>query len=210
MRTQASFRMHVCGGLGLLLGVIGLVSAEDRVANKSKLPKKSAEVEKAEPYSDYTSWKSVNAEPKTVTAAQKRACEAPSRYDHEGGFINVYVNPVGRDQYLKEKTPTFEAGTVIVKEKLRQKDGKEPRELGVMIKREAGFAPTAGDWEFLLVDGKGNVSNEQRLQKSCAACHRMRAKDGYVFRDAIAEVPARGREDANSRRSTPRGNAGEP
>ena len=195
----------------LVLGIVGSATAEEAARNKpSAATKKSTKVAEAAPYSDYTSWKSVNPEPKVVTAAQQRACEAPSRYDHEGGWINVYVNQVGRKQYLKEKTPVFEAGSVIVKEKLREKDETEPRELGVMIKREVGFAPTVGDWEFLLVDAKGKVSKEQSLQKSCAACHRMRAKDDYVFRDAVADVAGREREAANSKRSKASGNRREP
>jgi hypothetical protein len=76
---------------------------------------------------------------------------------------------------------------VIVKEKLAKKDSKDAMELGVMIKREKGFAPKSGDWQFIFVDAKGTVTEQQSKLENCATCHRLREKSDYVFRKMTPE-----------------------
>ena len=166
-----------------------------------------------ESYSGYRAWKPVNKEPKAIVAEAMRACApgvrvVPPVDPHDGGFIKVYVNQIGRDEYLDKNAPVFAAGSVIVKEKLQKKDGKGSVELGVMIKREAGFAPDSGDWQFLFVDQKGTVSDGQGLQKSCVACHRMHAKEDFVFRKLSPEVSSgRANEESTSNGTRHNGNA---
>ncbi len=149
--------------------------------------------EKASPYAGFRSWKPINAEPKLVIGASLRDCRAPlpeeRRNPHADGFINVYVSDAGRETYVKEKAKAFAEGTVIVKEKLAKKDSKEVMELGVMIKREKGFASKSGDWQFIFVDAKGTVTDQQSKLENCASCHRLREQCDYVFRKVVPANP---------------------
>lgn len=149
--------------------------------------------EKASPYAGFRSWKPINAEPKAVIGADLRDCRAAlpeeRRNPHADGFINVYVSEAGRETYAQENAKAFAEGTVIVKEKLAKKDSQDAMELGVMIKREKGFAPKSGNWQFIFVDAKGTVTDQQSKLENCASCHRLREKSDYVFRKVTLESP---------------------
>ena len=171
--------------------------------------------EKASPYAGFRSWKPINAEPKAVIGADLLDCRAPlpeeRRNPHADGFINVYVSEAGRETYVKENAKAFAEGTVIVKEKLAKKASKDAMELGVMIKREKGFAPKSGDWQFIFVDAKGTVTDQQSKLENCASCHRLREKDDFVFRKATSKTakdnaapPPAGNRKANNTTPAPR------
>jgi hypothetical protein len=136
-------------------------------------------------YAGYRDWKTINAEPIDVSAKLSGLCRpagaAVLSGPHAYGFINIYVNALGREDYLSNQAPTFAEGTVIVKEKLTAKDDKGPHELGIMIKRESGYAPESGDWQYVFVDSKGNVTEKQR-KLDCARCHQIQADSDYVYR----------------------------
>lgn len=175
--------------------------SEETATNKAAL---NSIREKGSPYVGFRSWKPVNPEPKAVKGRNLAACDSAPQSEERGsphtdGFINVYVSESGREAYLKGKSKEFAEGTVIVKEKLAKKSGHVATELGVMIKREKGFAPNAGDWQFIFVDAKGTVTDQQSKLENCAACHRLRQKNDYVFRSAVP-MPAKGNRDGNSRK----------
>jgi hypothetical protein len=176
-------------------------NSEDAAANK---PASAAatKVKNDSPYAGYRSWKPVNPEPKLANARDLRDCRGPLPEErgspHMDGFINVYVSEAGREAYLKGMTKELPEGTVIVKEKL-VRDAKQPTELGVMIKREKDFAPKSGDWQYIFVDAKGTVTDQQSKLKNCAACHRLREKNDYVFR-AIVPVAEKGNQAPSSRK----------
>jgi len=48
-----------------------------------------------------------------------------------------------------------------------------------MIKRDAGFFPEGGDWEYVATDRDGWVADRGQL-KACARCH-AEAKADWVF-----------------------------
>jgi len=175
------------------------VSAEDAKAPKTKAPNSAAPAKtpakQKSPFADFRSWKPINPEPKKMEAKALTACAPPPPpgtldNSHEGGFINVYVNETGRNEYLAEDSPPLPEGTVIVKEKMQKKDGKGWRELGIMVKREKGFAPETGDWQFLFVDRKNKAVDQAAKLENCATCHKMREKEDYVFRKIVEEQPA--------------------
>ncbi len=87
-----------------------------------------------------------------------------------------------------------------MKEKLNKKNQKEPHELGIMIKREAGYAPEAGDWQYVFVDRKGTVSADQS-KLNCANCHQIKSEDDYVYRRLAVEEPA---DNENKQKSSNR------
>ena len=76
------------------------------------------------------------------------------------------------------KESKFPVGAAIVREKLFS--DLTPDKLSVMIKREKGFNPEVGDWEFLMIDAATRVI-KPREQYDCAYCHSSKKSD-FVFR----------------------------
>lgn len=144
------------------------------------------------PFMLYQHWRKMHGGPQS--AANLAACRpnpAPDPRDpHAGGLVNLYVNPTGADSYGGGAKP-LPRGTVIVKEKLASGSTAEAVELGVMIKRDLGFDPAAGDWEFLFAEGKKPVVYQRELTANCRACHATRASSDYVFRAGLAKTPQR-------------------
>ena len=75
----------------------------------------------------------------------------------------------------------FPEGSILVREKLKGPDDKKPEMLAVMIKREAGFNPGGGDWEFLLVDGARPKVKLQQKKGECLDCHRLQQEKDFVY-----------------------------
>jgi hypothetical protein len=177
------------------------ILANSAIAEKKKSFKQAVKAADAA-FADYRSWKAVNPEPIAVQDRRWAACGPARRANdpqdanpHMGGFINVYVNAAGRDAYLSDKLPRFETGTVIVKEKMTTAKAKtEPHELGVMIKRAAGYAPEGGDWQYLFVNSVGTV-REAQATVNCAGCHKSAAGRDYVFRRLPANEASANDED---------------
>ena len=147
--------------------------------------------------SGYRQWAKVNPHPLEMFKTVAELCAAPTlrnRADsakpqadnpHFRKFITVYVNPTGRAAMLKQKTPHFPVGSVIVKEKLAEETSKDPELLTVMVKREAGYNPASGDWEYLVMDGKGEKVTAQGKLESCNACHTGVKDNDYIFRSYL-------------------------
>lgn len=54
--------------------------------------------------------------------------------------------------------------------------------LTVMHKREKGYDPAGGDWEFLVLDGAGKQVEAQGRLKTCLSCHAQWKATDYVSR----------------------------
>ncbi len=104
---------------------------------------------------------------------------------HRDKFITVYVNDIGRHAMMEEKVPRFPQGSVIVKEKLPSKDSSAPELLTVMTKREPGYDPQNGDWEYMALDGSGKSVQARGRLESCQACHMMVKATDYVSRNYL-------------------------
>jgi hypothetical protein len=74
----------------------------------------------------------------------------------------------------------------VVKEKFGP-DGKTELFTG-MWKREEGYFPEVGNWEFFTVDGAASKIAERGKLPKCAACHQEMEKGDHVSRGYI--VPA--------------------
>ena len=97
-------------------------------------------------------------------------------------FVTVFVNEIGRKGMLSERKPTFPRGSIIVKEKLAKADSASPELLTVMRKRESGYNPGTGDWEFLVLDGTGTRIQARGKLQSCQSCHAQWKATDYVSR----------------------------
>ncbi|HRF58526.1 MAG TPA: cytochrome P460 family protein [Fimbriimonadaceae bacterium] len=144
----------------------------------------------------YRSWTKVNAKPVSMAPSVAVLCAAipPPKWrdpsPHIGKFFTVYVNATGRTAMLSDETKPFPVGTVIVKEKvpavgqdvLKQTPGTKVELLTVMIKRDKGFDPGNGDWEYFAVSGDAKAVISKDV-KHCQDCHRSQKSSDYVYRD---------------------------
>ena len=147
-------------------------------------------MQEVEEIRNYRAWTRVNPEPVNMDPAVAAMCAAPTRTQadknpHRNKFITVYVNEAGRGAMMKRTNPVFPRGSVIVKEKLAAKDSTSPELLTVMIKRERGFNPASGDWEYLVVNGEGTRVEERGKLSSCQTCHVMNKSTDYIFRNYL-------------------------
>ena len=145
----------------------------------------------------YRAWTRVNSEPYRIAPEVNALC-APAKSipasPHAGAYIDVYVNDTGRAAMLTKGDVTFPLGTVIVKEKRAAERSPEPTLLTVMVKREAGYNPAVGDWEFAVVDGAAARVEERGRLASCMRCHSALSRSDFVFRsylDASGEADRR-------------------
>jgi len=62
----------------------------------------------------------------------------------------------------------FGVGAVLVKKHASTSSTKGPT--FAMLKRDAGFFPQGGDWEYIVLDAEGRLEDRGKLQL-CARCH---------------------------------------
>lgn len=88
---------------------------------------------------------------------------------------------------LGDRAATFPRGTMIVKEKLASKTSTSPELLTVMIKREAGYDKSHGDWEYAVFDGTGSKLAQRGKLENCRNCHTKQVKTDFVFRNYLTD-----------------------
>ena len=149
----------------------------------------------AELVAGYKGWTRVNPQPARfhlmdasdcavplgAAAARTRGADSP----HLEKFINVFVNEAGRSAMLGKKRPRFPEGTLIVKEKLLARDASEPELLTVMLKHARGYDPEGGDWEYLVLDGRGQQVRARGKLETCRACHQAYPETDFVARSYL-------------------------
>ena len=96
-------------------------------------------------------------------------------------FGMVYANDLARKSYFAEPPQVFPVGSIFVREKLSEATSTKPDLLAVMIKREKGFNPSAGDWLFLTVDGAATQVNQRTKNGACLNCHESARERDFVF-----------------------------
>jgi hypothetical protein len=144
----------------------------------------------------YRNWTKVNDVPQLMPQRVAAACAiwmAPGGADiigstnpHRNKFFTVYVNDIGQEAMLSQKTPKFPVGTVIVKEKLAAKESQTPELLTVMIKQKEGFNQASGDWEYAVMDGTGTRLEGRGNLQNCQSCHLAKQDGDYVFRTYLS------------------------
>jgi cytochrome P460 len=115
----------------------------------------------------------------------RRRSEPKQTNDDKHGVTHfgvVYVNELARESMLSGKPARFPLGSTIVREKLPSLNAP-PELLAVMLKRAGGFNLKGGDWEFLILDGKGANVKSRETTGSCLGCHSREKDQDFVFRD---------------------------
>lgn len=117
----------------------------------------------------------VTATPVDMDARTAHLCRAPvaprPEGPHKGARLQLFVSPDAADS-LYDPWAGFPVGTLILKEKLPKESGAGPELITGMLKREAGFWPELGDWEFFTTDGKVSSLTSRGKLETCAECHR--------------------------------------
>lgn len=91
-------------------------------------------------------------------------------------LLAIWTDPAAAAAFREERRPHLPVGTLV--QKGRQGTGWTV----AMLQREPGYAPDAGDWEFLEYDiGDGRMLQRGRIP-SCLACHGSCVGQGLLFR----------------------------
>lgn len=135
----------------------------------------------------YKKWTKVNKTPMRISDIVAQLCapafainKSTEKNPHRDKFITVYVNDIGKPAMFNPSS-TFAVGSVIVKEKLPT-PAAEPELMTVMVKREKGFNPESGDWEYLILDPIKTSILERGKLESCQKCHLEKKDSDFVFR----------------------------
>jgi len=102
-------------------------------------------------------------------------------------YVRVYLEDEDEDDVDISFQP-YSEGTIFLKEGYLAKDGRPgaPSSLTIMIKREPGYDPNNGDWEYIQSAVKGQIAMQGKfddpvIHKVCSDCHSNMAERDYVF-----------------------------
>ncbi len=154
------------------------------------------EITKDNVRSCYRTFSQLTEEPRYVAPLTALLCRTPDKAvldreltltgPHTRVAVHYYANPAASGAIVA-KAKAFPPGSVIVKEKLSPQ--KTVSEVAGMIKREAGYDPRNGDWEFFFEAADGTFSSGKL--NNCIECHR-RADRDHVYR--LWDLPATKRQ----------------
>ncbi|HVK12242.1 MAG TPA: cytochrome P460 family protein [Gemmataceae bacterium] len=141
---------------------------------------------------DYAGWPTVSPKRYKVSPVYAALCMADARTDelaaadkakhgpHAQTAIDVRVSPAGLDRF-KAGQPV-PAGTAVVKLKYSESHVKEPSAVGAMIKREPGYDPAGGDWEYFYDERDPQKPAVRGKIETCAECHLRAKATDFLFR----------------------------
>ena len=104
---------------------------------------------------------------------------AAEQSPHDSSYIHVYMNVPGINA-LNTGMTNYPVGTIVLKEKKRTPEQMIPSLFTGMIKREKGYHPEAGDWEFFAANGRGDLIVARGKISSCLDCHSRYQKTDYL------------------------------
>lgn len=145
---------------------------------------------------DYKTWTRVHPTALKLPTPLDMLCAMPtpprsietSLNPHRQKFFVVYVNETGREAMMSQSKPVFPEGSIIVKEKLLAEGDTSPEMLTVMVKREQGFNPESGDWEYMVINGERTKIEGRGKLANCQACHITKGDTDYVFRTYLPDT----------------------
>jgi len=114
--------------------------------------------------------------------------------DHTVEVGPVFVNDLALDA-LSGKTQVFPVGSIIVREKLAKTTDTVPELLAVMIKREKGFNPDGGDWQFLLTNSQKTKVKLNQKTGECLDCHQTEAVRDFIHPLKVSKNTAVANQD---------------
>lgn len=180
----------------LVFAVFHLTSSHAREETVTLPPMSASSVPDLKDIRDYQTWTRVNPTALLLPAPVAALCAAPtpplsiesSNNPHRQKYFIVYVNETGRVAMMSQLKPVFPEGSIIVKEKLLAQDDASPELLTVIIKREQGFNPESGDWEYMVVNGSRTKIEARGKLANCQSCHAPKGETDYVFRTYLPDT----------------------
>ncbi len=124
---------------------------------------------------------------------------------HWHNFISIYTNigtKVYRNNYFayieqlandmedeeQQSFLVYPVKTILIKENYNKRDKKpdQPLFLTIMVKREKGYDPDNGDWEYIKSNVDGDIlvqgnSQDKEVYEQCASCHINISDRDYIF-----------------------------
>jgi hypothetical protein len=142
----------------------------------------------------------VTADPVMLSQWMATACRAPTpaiidaerKNPHSQQSAHVYADSNSVEP-LWTLFGTFSQDSILLKEKIDERDPDKPLLFTGMIKREPGYYPEGGDWEYFTLDGELTKVTSRGKLESCAACHRDFAAWDHVSKQYTA-VPVSQRQ----------------
>lgn len=114
-----------------------------------------------------------------ITNEEEKRIAKKTLGQHAGYDILVRVSPNAIDDY--QKGELLPIGAKVVKEKYKR-NSSELEAYAVMIKREDGYAPETGNWEYAFVTLKPEKDFVRGRLHECASCHASVQDRDYLFR----------------------------
>jgi hypothetical protein len=141
----------------------------------------------------YRTWQPLAQTPNAISAYIFGLCRAPtlretvfSQSVHgKSLYLLDWANPLAQEGIARKGVPPFAPGSAIVKEKLvaAGDGGFTLVALGIMTKRDRGFDPTSGDWDYAYWEkGVGLVYTAEQ-STHCGSCHAGAQDTDFVFMD---------------------------
>lgn len=126
----------------------------------------------------------VTRKPYRVNWAGAVLCARPNSIPHSphgGHWIHVFVSPGGTNAMVTGKG-AYPQGTIILKQKFLDAAGTNTEFFTGMRKREWGYNPGSGDWEFFTLDSRGQTVTARGKIESCMDCHAKYEATDFVSR----------------------------
>ncbi|BCU75361.1 hypothetical protein llg_00760 [Luteolibacter sp. LG18] len=136
-----------------------------------------------------TSLERATPQPVDMPPAVSQLCRPPAPQTpslHEKATFHVFANPPAV-QPLFDPWGTFPEGSLLLKEKFNRETHRTELFTG-MWKRELGYFPEAGDWEFFTVNADASKLESRGKLPACASCHEDLQKGDHVSKKYI--IPA--------------------
>jgi hypothetical protein len=120
--------------------------------------------------------------------------------------IHVYVTEAGVPMF-RQRDGVFPVNTIVLKQKFSSLQASMPELYTGMIKREKGYNPRMGDWEFFTAKGDATAIISRGRIDSCMDCHQQFAKTDFVTKRYVSSWPqpkaASGVTDPNAIKQSP-------
>jgi hypothetical protein len=108
----------------------------------------------------------------------------PLDSDAHNAFIDIYVNDLAKETYLKASSP-YPVGARVYKPLYPDENRSECSKLVVMVKMAQGYDPQNNDWWYGVTDETGSDIYYQGRIRSCIDCHRTAAATDYMFSKSV-------------------------
>jgi hypothetical protein len=142
----------------------------------------------------YRTWQPQSPEPVAISAYIFGLCRLPtlpeqqfaeSEHGHER-YLQDWANAAAVAGIARRGVPPFAPGSVIVKEKyVASGTGRELVAIAMMIKRESGFEPAHGDWDYAYYEPELGVVQTKAQSDYCSGCHLGASETDFVFVDGL-------------------------